>query len=86
VPGVQELVPLLSGFAAGVVLGALRPSLRLPVGALLSVVLGVLATIVTGEFKTSWEFVLIDIPLVALAAAFGLAVARQAARHRLRSG
>jgi hypothetical protein len=83
---VQELVPLLSGFAAGVVLGALRPSLRLAVGALLSVVLGVLATIVTGEFKTSWEFVLIDIPLVALATMFGLAVAREGARHRLRSG
>ena len=82
----QELVPLLSGFAAGVVLGALRPSLRLAVGALLSVVLGVLATIVTGEFKTSWEFVLIDIPLVALATMFGLAVAREGARHRLRSG
>jgi hypothetical protein len=83
---VQELVPLLSGFAAGVVLGALRPSLRLVVGALLSVVLGVLATIVTGEFRTSWEFVLIDIPLVALATMFGLAVARQGSRHRLRSG
>lgn len=82
----QELVPLLSGFAAGVVLGALRPSLRLAVGTLLSVVLGVLATIVTGEFKTSWEFVLIDIPLVALATMFGLAVAREGARHRLRSG
>lgn len=82
----QELIPLLSGFAAGVVLGALRPSLHLVVGALLSVVLGVLATIVTGEFRTSWEFVLIDIPLVALATMAGLAVARQGARHRLRSG
>jgi hypothetical protein len=82
---VQELVPLFSGFAAGVALGALRPSLRLPVGAALAVVLGVLATIVTGEFKTSWEFVLIDIPLVALATMFGLAVARQGARHKLRS-
>ena len=82
----QELIPLLSGFAAGVVLGALRPSLHLVVGALLSVVLGVLANIVTGEFKTSSEFVLIDIPLVALATMCGLAVARQGARHRLRSG
>jgi hypothetical protein len=83
---VQELIPLLSGFAAGVVLGALRPSLRLAVGALLSVLLGVLATIVTGEFRTSWDFVLIDIPLVAVATMVGLAVAQQGARHRLRSG
>jgi hypothetical protein len=82
----QELVPLLSGFAAGLVLGALRPSLRLVVGGLLSVVLGVLATIVTGEFRTSWEFVLIDIPLVALATMVGLAVAQQGVRRRLRSG
>jgi hypothetical protein len=82
----QELVPLISGFAAGVALGALRPSLRVSVGACLAVVLGVLATVVTGEFKTSWAFVLVDIPLVALAAVCGLAVSRQAARHVLGTG
>ncbi|MGH2716234.1 MAG: hypothetical protein ACRDM7_20595 [Thermoleophilaceae bacterium] len=82
----QELVPLVSGFAVGLALGALRPSLRLPVGAALAVVLGVLATVVTGEFKTSWAFVLIDVPLVAVAAVCGLALARQATRHILRSG
>ncbi|MGH2745659.1 MAG: hypothetical protein ACRDN8_24850 [Thermoleophilaceae bacterium] len=82
----QELVPLVSGFAVGLALGALRPSLRLPVGAALAVVLGVLATVVTGEFKTSWAFVLIDVPLVAVAAVCGLALARQTTRHILRSG
>jgi hypothetical protein len=33
--------------------------------------LGVLATVVTGEFRTSWEYVLFDIPLVAISAALG---------------
>jgi hypothetical protein len=73
----QELVPLVSGFAVGLALGALRPSLRLWVGAALAVVLGVLATVVTGELETSWAFVLVDIPLVALASVCGLLVARR---------
>jgi uncharacterized membrane protein SpoIIM required for sporulation len=81
----QELVPLVSGFAAGLVLGALRPSLRLWVGAVLAVVLGVLATVVTGEFKTSWAFVLVDIPLVALASVCGLLVARRVSPRATRT-
>jgi hypothetical protein len=73
----QELVPIVTGFAAGLALGYLRPSLRLPVGALLAVVLGVAATFVTGESAISWAFVLIDVPLVALAASCGVLVARR---------
>lgn len=76
----QELVPLVSGFAVGLGLTALRPSLRPWLGGLLAVVVGVLATVVTGEFETSWAFVLIDIPLVALAALCGLLVSRVAMR------
>ena len=76
----QELVPLVSGFAVGVALAALRPSLRWVLGVPLAVALGVFATVVTGEFETSWAFVLIDIPLVALAAACGVAVAGPARR------
>jgi hypothetical protein len=82
----QELVPLVSGFAVGLALGAIRPSLRPWVGAALAVVLGVAATVVTGEFKTSWAFVLIDIPLVAIAAVLGLAVARQLTRRIIGAG
>ena len=78
----QELVPIVTGFAAGLALGSLRPGVRLPVGALLAVVLGAAATVVTGESEISWAFVLIDIPLVALASACGLLVAR---RVRLRT-
>ena len=74
----QERVPLVSGFALGLALGMLRPALRAPVGVLLAVALGVCATVVTGEFALSWVFVLVDIPLVALAALCGLGVARRA--------
>jgi hypothetical protein len=76
---VQELVPLGLGFVLGTGLGLLRPSLRLPIGAALAIVLGVLATVVTGEAETSWAFVLVDIPTVALAAVLGLVAGRHLA-------
>jgi hypothetical protein len=50
--------------------------MRLPVGIVLAVVLGVCATVVTGEFKLSWEYVLVDIPLVALATVLSLVTVR----------
>ena len=64
----QELVPISSGIIIGVLLGLLRPSLRLPLGGSLIVVFGVLATVASGEFHITWAFLLIDIPLVALSA------------------
>jgi hypothetical protein len=78
----QELFPLACGLVLGALLGAVRPGIRLPVGAALAIVLGVVATVVTGEFKTSWSFLTIDIPLVALAAAAGFAAGRQVAPGR----
>jgi hypothetical protein len=76
---VQELLPIASGLCLGSVLGLLRPTVRIPVGAVLIVTFGVLATLVSGEFLISWSFLLIDIPLVAVSAAAGLIVT-----HRLR--
>jgi hypothetical protein len=73
----QELIPLTAGLLLGAVLGYVRPGMRLAVGAILSVVLGVLATIITGEFRVSWEYILFDIPLVAISAALGFLVARR---------
>jgi hypothetical protein len=69
---VQELLPILSGLCAGLLLGLLRPAMRLPAGAGLAVLLGTLATVVTGEYKIGWEFLLIDIPLVAIASVISL--------------
>ena len=75
-----ELFPLLSGVLAGLLVQPLRPSLRLHIGAILAIILGSLATIVSGEFRIGWEFLLIDIPLVALTAA---ATASTGSRARL---
>ena len=75
----QELFPILFGLILGAALGFVRPSMRLPLGAGLAIALGVLATVVTGEFKSSWAFLLIDIPLVALSAVAGLLAGRRAA-------
>lgn len=73
----QELIPLFLGLVLGLGLGTLRPGIRLPVGAALSVAAGVLATVVTGEFKITWAYLLVDIPLVAGAAVLGLTMGRQ---------
>jgi hypothetical protein len=76
---VEEILPLVSGLFLGALIGLLRPSSRIPVGAALVVAFGVLATVVSGEYLVSWSFLLIDIPLVAVSAAASLYVT-----HRLR--
>jgi len=76
---VEEILPVVSGLFLGALIGLLRPSLRLPVGAALIMAFGVLATVLSGEYLISWSFLLIDIPLVAVSAAASLYVT-----HRLR--
>jgi hypothetical protein len=73
----EELFPILGGLAVGAILGFIKPSLRWWVGALLAVLIGLAATIVSGEFRVSWGFLLIDIPLVAISSVAGLAIARR---------
>jgi hypothetical protein len=75
----NEFLPIVSGIVLGSILGYLRPELRLRVGVVLVVLLGVLATVASGEFRISWGFLLIDIPLVAVSAGVALV-----AIHRLR--
>jgi Na+-transporting NADH:ubiquinone oxidoreductase subunit NqrE len=79
----DELFPVVSGVVLGIVVAGLRPSLRLWVGVLLSVLLGMAATLVSGEFEAGWEYLLIDIPLVAVSAGVSFTLAR-AALVRLR--
>lgn len=74
----HELFPIMSGILVGFLLGMVRPSMRWPVGVGLAVALGTLATIVSGEFRIGWEFLLIDIPLVAFASSASYAVTRTA--------
>ena len=76
---VQEILPVISGLFLGSLLGLIRPSLRVPIGLVLIIAFGVLATVVSGEYLISWSFLLIDIPLVAISAAVSLMVT-----HRLR--
>jgi hypothetical protein len=79
----DELFPVVSGVVLGILVAGLRPSLRLWVGVLLSVLLGMAATLVSGEFEAGWEYLLIDIPLVAVSAGVSFTLAR-AALMRLR--
>lgn len=75
---VQELLPIGCGVVLGALARGLRPSLRWPIGAVLTIGFGVMASVVSGEAAISWAFVLIDIPMVAVAASVGFLVA-----HRL---
>jgi hypothetical protein len=73
----EELIPAGFGLLLGAALGRVRVSLRLPLGAPLAVGLGAFATVVTGEATISWAFVLIDIPIVAVAALIARLVERR---------
>jgi hypothetical protein len=75
----QELIPFGCGLLLGAALGWVRPAIRLPLGALLAVLAGVFATVVTGEFKLSWDYLLVDIPLVAVSAFVGFVALRRTA-------
>ncbi|HEV7935869.1 MAG TPA: hypothetical protein VGP70_26590 [Actinomadura sp.] len=66
-----ELFPIVAGLLCGMVLGRLTARRRVLVGLAFSVVAGVLATVVSGEWRISWSFLLIDIPLVAVSAVAG---------------
>jgi hypothetical protein len=75
----EELLPVASGLVIGLILGLLQPSLRVPIGVILILTCGVLATMVSGEYLISWSFLLVDIPLVGISAGAGLFMT-----HRLR--
>lgn len=74
----HELFPIAAGLLIGSMLQFLRPSLRLPVGLAAAVVVGFLATVISGEYKIGWEFLAIDIPGAAIAMAAGFLVTRRA--------
>ena len=76
----SELLPIVSGVVMGILIGFLRPSLRIPTAAVLTVALGVIATIASGEYTISWAFLLVDVPLVGASAVAGFLAFRIAAR------
>jgi hypothetical protein len=75
-----ELLPIGLGLLLGLALGTARPSIGRPQCAALAIALGVLASVVTGELEVSWGYVLVDIPLVAIAALVGQLATRRV-RH-----
>jgi hypothetical protein len=83
----SELFPIACGILVGSVLGIIKPAGRLRLAILLSVLLGFAATMISGEFRIGWEYLLIDIPLVAIAtAAAYLLLGAVARRTRRMSG
>jgi hypothetical protein len=74
----KELFPILSGLAVGMILGRLEPGLRKRTGMALVLMLAFLATVVSGEFRVSWSFLLVDIPMVAVPACIGFFALRRA--------
>jgi hypothetical protein len=75
---VDELFPVVSGGVLGIVVAGVRPSLRPWVGISLSIALGLAATALSGELAIGWEYLLVDIPLVAVSAGVSFTLARVA--------
>lgn len=72
----HEVFPVVAGLAVGMVaLRILDLRLRVALIAVMSVIFGVIATFISGEALISWAFVLIDIPLVLIAAVATVAIA-----------
>lgn len=80
----SELLPILSGIVMGMLIGFLRPSVRILTAAALTVALGAIATIASGEYTVSWAFLLVDVPLVGISAVAGLLACRIALRSARR--
>lgn len=77
-----EFFPVVAGLACGVLLGSLTARRRVVVGLIVSVVAGVLATVLSGEWRISWAFLVIDIPLVAVSAVAGDLLSRSVVLRR----
>lgn len=74
----HEIFPVVAGALVGII--AMRIAslqIRTIVIAVLSVAFGVAASAVSGELALSWEFVLVDIPLVAISALATIFVVRR---------
>jgi hypothetical protein len=79
---VGEIFPITAGLICGLLLGTATARRPLALGLALAVVLGFLATVLSGEWRISWAFLLIDIPLVAGCAAVAYLASRAAVLRR----
>ena len=78
----NEIVPIIFGVAVALVATAVRSRTRQVAAWLgLSVAFGLTSTVLTGEAMIGWDFLVIDIPLVAASAVAGGLVLRSLARR-----
>ena len=83
---VEELFPVAAGATVGLLVGSLASRrVRLWVTLALSIVFGIAATVVSGEFRVSWDYLLVDIPLVLVSACVVLIATRTLRRQIARS-
>jgi len=80
----SEIFPVISGLLLGTVLGWITPRSRKRLGVPIVWLLAFLATVVSGEFRISWGFLLVDLPLVSIPAlaAFTLQHRTRCTLHR----
>ncbi len=80
----NEIFPILYGCGVGLLCSFVSaPCWRWSCWLGLSALFGVAATVLTGEWKFGWEFLLIDIPLVA-GSSFAVVVLRNKIKQRNR--
>jgi hypothetical protein len=72
-----ELFPVAAGLVAGAVVAWVPALRRRRLTWLAALVLGLTATVVSGESRVSWAYLLVDVPLVAVSCLLGTALTRR---------
>jgi hypothetical protein len=73
-----ELLPIIGGLLIGSTIGYIRPEIRVRVVIVLALVIGLTATVVSGEYKVSGSFLLVDVSLVLVSATVAFRTVRSA--------
>lgn len=74
----NEIFPVVAGVLVGfIAMRVVSLRVRAAVIAVLSVLFGVAASAISGELALTWEFILVDIPLVAISALATVFVVRR---------
>ena len=78
----DELFPMVAGFVLGILFATGSRWLRLWwLRSMLILLAGISATILSGEFRVNWAFLLVDIGEVALLAWIGFVATSRLCRH-----
>ena len=80
-----ELLPIVGGLLIGSTIGYIRPEIRVRVVVVLALLIGLTATVVSGEYKVSGLFLLVDVSLVLVSATVAFRTVRSAVLGRTTS-